>query len=336
MIRLLQQPEFVVPFILVFIFVLTLYFKTYNNKPPTLRQFYALGTVIQLKAYGSKSNKAIEEATHRLNMIDDKMSLFKKNSEVSNINENAGISSCKVSKDTYFVIKKAVKYSKLSEGTFDPTIGPITSLWAIGTANVKIPDKTLINSALKLVNYKDIILNEKDYTVKLKSKGQKIDKCINCFKCIDTCPRKNTQATIFNEKVNPLLLSAVAIAAFTGLNSIGSTISRNNTDGSVQNSSAISVNNNKPQQNEYKDGTYTGSAHGKNSDIKVSVTVKGGKISNIEILSANESKGKQVFDVVPKEIIDNQSTKVDAVSGATLSSKGVMEAVNNALNESKK
>lgn len=175
MIRLLQQPEFVVPFILVFIFVLTLYFKTYNNKPPTLRQFYALGTVIQLKAYGSKSNKAIEEATHRLNIIDDKMSLFKKNSEVSDINENAGISSCKVSEDTYFVVKKAVEYSKLSEGTFDPTIGPITSLWAIGTAKARIPDKTLINSALKLVNYKDIILNEKDYTVKLKSIGQKID-----------------------------------------------------------------------------------------------------------------------------------------------------------------
>lgn len=169
------------------------------------------------------------------------------------------------------------------------------------------------------------------YEVDKVSSGE----CINCLKCIDTCPRKNTQATIFNEKVNPLLPSAVAIAAFTGLNSLGSTIMKNNTEGSVQNSSTISVNNNKPQQNEYKDGTYTGSAYGKNSDIKVSVTVKSGKISNIEILSSNESKGKQVFDVVPKAIIDNQSTKVDAVSGATLTSKAVMEAVNNALNEAK-
>lgn len=48
-----------------------------------------------------------------------------------------------MSDDTYFVIKKAVGYSKLSEGTFDPTIRPVVSLWRIGSDNPRIPSKTI-------------------------------------------------------------------------------------------------------------------------------------------------------------------------------------------------
>ena len=44
-----------------------------------------------------------------------------------------------VSEDTYFVIKKAVEYSKLSDGAFDPTIRPVVSLWGINTDHARIP-----------------------------------------------------------------------------------------------------------------------------------------------------------------------------------------------------
>lgn len=164
--------------------------------------------------------------------------------------------------------------------------------------------------------------------------------CINCLKCIDVCPRKNTQASIASQEINPAFASAVAIAAFTGIYAASSALSvaaksnmavGTNTSTSTTISAANNVNNS--SQGQYKDGTYTGVGRGFRPDLKVSVKVTGGKISNIEIVSHNESRGyyEQPFETVPKEIIESQSTNVDAVSGATRSSNGIMSAVADAL-----
>lgn len=134
-----------------------------------------LGTVINLKAYGRKAEKAIEEAIKRLNNIDDKMSAFKENSEISKINLNAGVVPEKVNKDTYFVVKNSIKYSKILEGTFDPTIRPLVKLWNIGAEKEFIPPKINIGEALKLVNYNDVILDESNHSVMLKNKKQALD-----------------------------------------------------------------------------------------------------------------------------------------------------------------
>jgi thiamine biosynthesis lipoprotein len=139
------------------------------------KEFYSLGTIIQLKAYGNKAEIAINEAMERVIDIDDKMSVFKNYSELSKINESAGKFYEKVSSDTYFVINKAVEYSKLSQGTFDSTIRPIVVLWNIGKENFRIPDRSEIESNLKLVNYKDICLDEKNVSIKLKKENQKLD-----------------------------------------------------------------------------------------------------------------------------------------------------------------
>lgn len=81
-----------------------------------------------------------------------------------------------------------------------------------------------------------------------------------------------------------------------------------------------------------KDGTYRGSAYGFKSTITVDVTIKGGKITNIEIVSENDdasyfNRAKAVINSVLKK----QSTSVDTVSGATYSSKGILMAIKNAL-----
>lgn len=73
--------------------------------------------------------------------IDNRMSTFKTESEISKINANASIITQTVSKDTYWLIKKSIDYSNLSQGTFDPTIRPLVSLWGVGTKNEKFPTK---------------------------------------------------------------------------------------------------------------------------------------------------------------------------------------------------
>lgn len=175
MIGVINQTKFWVFFILSCIVIIIPYFRARNKKAFTIREFYVLGTIIQLKVYGSNGKKAIEEAVNRLNEIDDKMSVFKEYSEISMINQNSGISSVEVSEDTYFVVKQAIRYSEVSEGAFDPTIRPIVELWGIGRDKPRIPSEYEIRSKLKLVNYKDIIINDKDRTIKLRNEGQNID-----------------------------------------------------------------------------------------------------------------------------------------------------------------
>ncbi|EJT6665688.1 FMN-binding protein [Clostridium perfringens] len=88
---------------------------------------------------------------------------------------------------------------------------------------------------------------------------------------------------------------------------------------------------------EYKDGTYEGTSPGYASGLKVQVKIDSGKITSIDVVSHNETPGfyEKAFEKVPEEIIQKQSTDVDTASGATYSSKGIINAVNNALNSAK-
>ena len=83
----------------------------------------------------------------------------------------------------------------------------------------------------------------------------------------------------------------------------------------------------------YNDGTYKGDANGYSQGLSVQVEISSGKISNIEIVSHNETPGfyEIAFEQVPNAIIQKQSTAVDTVSGATYSSVGIINAVNEAL-----
>ena len=82
-----------------------------------------------------------------------------------------------------------------------------------------------------------------------------------------------------------------------------------------------------------QDGTYSGSGTGFRGETDVTVTVAGGKITDITIDSYQDDEqffGRAESTII-QEIIDNQSVNVDAVSGATYSSNGIKEAVANAL-----
>lgn len=81
------------------------------------------------------------------------------------------------------------------------------------------------------------------------------------------------------------------------------------------------------------DGTYTGSGKGMHSNIEVGVTVEGGKITKVEILEQDETPGisDPAFTGIPEAIVAAQSTEVDVIAGATLTSNGIIEAVNAAL-----
>lgn len=85
----------------------------------------------------------------------------------------------------------------------------------------------------------------------------------------------------------------------------------------------------------YKDGTYQGSGTGFGGTITVQVTVSGGKTTAVDILSASGETGSYFASAqgVVSKVLSSQSPNVDAVSGATYSSNGIIQAVQNALSQ---
>ena len=89
------------------------------------------------------------------------------------------------------------------------------------------------------------------------------------------------------------------------------------------------------QAGTYTPGTYTGVGAGKNGDITVEVTFSAEKIESIRIVSHTEtpSLSDAAIEQIPAKIVESQSLGVDAVSGATYTSDGIVEAVADAVKQ---
>lgn len=148
-----------------------------NNKTsePISKEGLLLGTPCIVTVYDNVSRDALEKAFARIQEIDDKMTVNNSNSEIMSVNSKAGSDFVKVSPDTFFVVKTANEYSKLSQGKFDVTIGPIVKLWNIGTDKAKVPSTKEIENVLPLVDYKNMVLNEKENSIMLKDKNMSLD-----------------------------------------------------------------------------------------------------------------------------------------------------------------
>ncbi|MBC5995645.1 FAD:protein FMN transferase [Romboutsia ilealis] len=161
------------------VFVITfLLYNSSNTKNKYSREYYYLGTINEVTILGinkSKSEKLLNHCDEILKDIENKMSDTIPGSDVSKINNNAGSNFVNVSDDTFFVIKEAIRYSNLSDGNFDITIGPISDLWGIGTKNSNVPSVEEIQNILDLVDYKNIILDESNKSIKLNKSNMRID-----------------------------------------------------------------------------------------------------------------------------------------------------------------
>jgi uncharacterized protein with FMN-binding domain len=159
--------------------------------------------------------------------------------------------------------------------------------------------------------------------------------CINCLKCIEVCPRKNTNVNVLGADVNATLTSTVALATFVGIYGLTNLGGKILTDTGIA-SSTLEDSDSAAQM--YKDGTYTGSGTGfKGGTTKISVTIAGGKISSIKTVSNQDTPKyySRVESKITNSIISEQSTSVDTVSGATYSCEGIIDAVENALSKAK-
>jgi uncharacterized protein with FMN-binding domain len=150
--------------------------------------------------------------------------------------------------------------------------------------------------------------------------------CINCLNCTSICPKHNAKMVINNKVINEYAIATLAVAGTTG-SYLGS-------DKIVQNYFSTSETSSQTSS-KYADGTYTGTGTGYRPNLKVSVTIKNGKITSITLISTNDTNQffNKAWGTIQSKIMSSQSTNVSTVSGATYSSKGIIEAVNNALDQ---
>ena len=89
---------------------------------------------------------------------------------------------------------------------------------------------------------------------------------------------------------------------------------------------------------QWLDGTYTNTAKGKNGSFPVTVVIENGYIESITVGDNKETpeKGGVAISELPAQMIDSQSYEVDAISGATITSSGIKDAVTKCLQDASK
>ncbi|MGL4986962.1 MAG: FAD:protein FMN transferase [Treponemataceae bacterium] len=160
----------------IFIIFLMCFFiscKKNENVQPFKR--LTLGTVSVVNVFEKGTEKIYAEINSVLQEIENEMSFNLPDSYISKINENAGKSPVIVSEKTYFVIKTAIEYAEKSNGVFDPTIGPLVQLWDIAGENPRVPEKSEIENLLPLVDFRQVTLNDSEYSVYLEKEGMMLD-----------------------------------------------------------------------------------------------------------------------------------------------------------------
>jgi NosR/NirI family nitrous oxide reductase transcriptional regulator len=166
--------------------------------------------------------------------------------------------------------------------------------------------------------------------------------CISCLKCVSVCHQDNPRLNLFSKSFNTMTYVFAALILFLIINLKGRSVLPDSPVSAGQSFNVTTVSAPVSQQavttkKIYNDGVYEGQANGFRPGLKVAVTIKNDKIAAINIISEHESRGfkEEPMQTIPQAIIKSQSTKVDAISGATFTSRGIMNAVNNALDQAR-
>jgi FAD:protein FMN transferase len=121
------------------------------------------------------ADKRIDDAVEEIKRIEKLFTTFDESSQTNLINRNAGIAPVKVDREVYDLIERSKKISALTQGAFDITYGSIDKrLWNFDKTMTSLPDAQTAKKLVRLINYQNVILDEKNCSVFLKEKGMRI------------------------------------------------------------------------------------------------------------------------------------------------------------------
>ncbi|NBK93112.1 FAD:protein FMN transferase [bacterium 1XD21-13] len=120
---------------------------------PITKTSFKLNTVVTITIYDSSDVTLLDDA---LALCDEYENLFSRTRETSEIHQiNQGLTD-QLSPETEELLETALSYSRLSGGLFDPSIGPVSSLWDFHAENPSVPEDASLQAALPLINAEKI------------------------------------------------------------------------------------------------------------------------------------------------------------------------------------
>ena len=121
------------------------------------------------------AHERIDAAVLEIQRIEKLLTTFSDTSETSVINQNAGIEPVVVSRETFNLIERSIRLSGITQGAFDITYGSVDKrLWNFDTTMKELPSPEVAKKMVRLINYRNIILDKEKGTVFLKEKGMRI------------------------------------------------------------------------------------------------------------------------------------------------------------------
>ncbi len=133
-------------------------------------QSFALGTVVTVKIYDSNDTSIFPEIFAYIDELEETFSKTIEGSDIYRINEEGQSPSpapVQVSHETSELIIKALEFSELSEGRFEPTIAPLVSLWDIGGIRPYLPSNEEIQELLPYVDYQKVSVDQETNSVQV-------------------------------------------------------------------------------------------------------------------------------------------------------------------------
>ena len=156
--------------------LITLCFTTVSYADWYKAERAIMGTAIHIELWHKDkpiAEKNVQRVIFEMQRIDALMSPFKKDSELSLINNNAAIKPIKISDELFNLITKSINISKLSNGAFDITFSSVGQFYDY-RKEIK-PTKKELSKNIKKINYKNIKLNKINKTIYFTQPGTRID-----------------------------------------------------------------------------------------------------------------------------------------------------------------
>lgn len=116
----------------------------------------------------------IDEVIAEITRIEMLISDWKPASQVSQVNQNAGIKPVKVDREVFELTQRAIQFSEATKGGFDVSFAAMDRIWKFDGSITEMPSAEAIKKSVEKVGYKNIILDSVQSTIFLKLKGMKI------------------------------------------------------------------------------------------------------------------------------------------------------------------
>jgi len=136
-----------------------------------------MGTSVEVILWGSDpepSAKAVDRAYAEIKRIEEQLSVWRRESKVSEINRSAGEKPVQVPAELFELIRESIRISRASDGAFDITVQGLGDLWDFRSPVFRVPDAEAVRARLNLIDYRKIRLQQEISTVFLEKSGMQI------------------------------------------------------------------------------------------------------------------------------------------------------------------